>query len=325
MTSGPRPDFFIVGAPKCGTTSLNEYLAAHPAIFMAAKEQHFFGSDLADTRSQPTASEYLASFAGSASATRRGEASGWYLRSRLAAEEIHAFDSRAQIIAILRNPVEMLPSYHSQCLWGGWETIQDFGQALAAESDRRNGRRIPGKNGGNPWRLLYRDVVRFYEQIDRYLSVFGKNQVCVLLFEDLVERPAETYKSVLEFLDLDSSFAPDFGILNANKYGRSRLIRDAVDVVWRPSPRVRRIARRLVPAQPVRSAIVRHVVVPVRQANTRVAPRPPIEAQLRSRLAAEFAPDVHRLSALLRRDLTHWCAPVPAAQRTGPRREAVRR
>lgn len=309
MTSGPRPDFFIVGAPKCGTTSLVAYLAAHPAIFMARKEQHFFGSDLADIWPQPTASEYLASFAGGASATRRGERSGWYLRSRLAAEEIHAFDPRAQIIAILRNPVEMLPSYHSMCLWRGWETIEDFGQALAAESDRRNGRRIPRTNRDNPWRLLYRDVVSFSVQIERYFSVFGKNQVCVLSFDDLVQRPAETYKSVLEFLRLDSSFSPDFGILNPNKYNRSRLVRRAVDVIWEPSPRVRRISRRLVPVQPVRSAMVRNLALPVRRANTRVAPRPPIDAQLQSRLAAEFAPDIHRLSALLGRDLTHWCAP----------------
>ncbi|MBV8475868.1 MAG: sulfotransferase [Acidobacteriaceae bacterium] len=309
MTTGPRPDFFIVGAPKCGTTSLNAYLSAHPAIFMARKEQHFFGSDLADIWPQPTASLYFGSFAGSASAARRGEASGWYLRSRLAAEEIHAYDSRAQIIAILRNPVEMLPSYHSQCLWRGWETIQDFGEALAAESDRRNGRRIPRMNGDNPWRLLYRDVVRFYEQIERYFSVFGKNQVSVLLFDDLVERPAETYKSVLEFLGVDSNFAPNFGVLNANKYNRSRLVRRAVDVVWEPSPRVRRIARRFVPVQPMRRAMMSHVALPVRRANTRIAPRPPIDAQLRQRLAAEFAPDVHRLGVLLGRDMTHWCAP----------------
>jgi hypothetical protein len=309
MTSRLGPDFFIVGAPKCGTTSLNAYLAAHPAIFMARKEQHFFGSDLADIWPQPTSERYFDSFAGSEYATRRGDAGVWYLRSRVAAEEIHAYNPSAQIIAILRDPVDMLPSYHSQLLWRDWETIQDFGQALAAESDRRNGRRIPRKNGGNPWRLLYRDVVRFYEQIDRYFSVFGKKQVCVLLFDDLVERPAQTYKSLLQFLGVDPDFSPDFAVLNSNKYNKSRLIRRALDVVCDPSPRVRRASRRVLPVQPVRSALVRHIALPMRRANTRVTPRPPMDEQLRAKLNAEFAPDVRRLSALLGRDLSHWCAP----------------
>jgi hypothetical protein len=308
MTSRPGPDFFIVGAPKCGTTSLNAYLAAHPEIFMLEKrEPHFFGSDLADIWPQPSAAQYFELFAGSASAARRGEASGWYLRSRLAAEEIHAYSPRAQIIAILRNPVDMLPSYHSQCLWRRWETIEDFEQALAAESDRRKGRRIPRRNKGNPWRLLYRDVARFHEQLERYFSIFGRDQVCVLLFDDLVQRPEVTYRTVLNFLGVDSTFVPQFTVLNSNKSNRSRVVRRAVDAVREPSSAIHRIGTRLLPMQAARSAILTRIVLPVLRANTRVAPRPPMSPELRSRLTAEFAPDLRRLSALLGRDLGHWC------------------
>ena len=57
-----RPSFFIIGAPKCGTTSLNEYLAQHPQIGMAEKEIHFFGKDLGIGREAETEEEYLSFF-----------------------------------------------------------------------------------------------------------------------------------------------------------------------------------------------------------------------------------------------------------------------
>lgn len=309
VTTVLGPDFFIVGAPKSGTTSLHAYLSAHPAIFMARKEQHFFGSDLADVYAQPSADTYFASFSGGRSATMRGDASVWYLRSRRAAQEIHAYNPRARIIAILRNPVDLLHSYHIQCLWGGWEDIRDFKAALAAEAERRNGRRIPPMNRSNPWRLLYRDVVRFADPIERYLSLFGRERVKVLLFDDLIERPAQTYSTVLGFLGVDTTFRPQFSVVNPNKYNRSHTVRRVVNALQYPSARVRRVGRRLVPVRAVRRAVLNEVVPMVTRWNMRVTPRPPIDPELRSRLTAEFAPDVARLSALLGRDLSHWLTP----------------
>src|SRR5664280_2899277 len=217
MKSLLGPDFFIVGAPKCGTTSLNTYLAEHPSVFMAKKEQHFFGSDLAPSWPQPTAERYFDSFAGTEWAMRRGEASGWYLWSRRAAEEICAYSSSAQIIAMLRNPVDMLPSLHSQYLHDEIDDLKDFAEALAAEDDRRCGRRIPPLNGSYPWRLFYKDVIRFHEQLERYYTVFGRDQVHVILFDDLVGDPATTYRRALEFLGVDPAFVPTFRVMNPNK------------------------------------------------------------------------------------------------------------
>lgn len=302
------PDFFIVGAPKCGTTSLNAYLSEHPAIFMARKEQHFFSTDIADVWPPPPAERYFSSFAEGRSDSRRGEASVWYLRSHRAAEAIRAYNPEARIIAILRNPVDLLASYHGQCLWGGWEDLREFEQALAAEGDRRDGRRIPPLNGSNPWRLLYRDVARFDEQIERYLSVFGRVQVHVLLFDDLVERPAETYRHVLEFLEVDSTFAPQFTVVNPNKYNRSPAVRRGANALKNPSSGVRRIGKRLMPVHAVRSAALRQVLPLMISMNTRVAPRTPIDPELRVALTSEFAPGVRRLSRLLGRDLSHWTA-----------------
>jgi hypothetical protein len=231
------------------------------------------------------------------------------MRSRRAAEEIYAYNPRMQIIAMLRNPLDVLPSYHSYQLWYGLEDIEDFGGALSAESDRRDGRRIPPRNGSNPWFLLYRDVVRFHEQLERYFSVFGRERVHVVIFDDLVGRPAETYKRVLEFLDVDPAFTPEFTVVNPNKSNRSRGLKRAVDAALDPSSRVRRAGTRLIPIHAVRSAMGRHLERAVVRMNTRVAPRTPLDPQLRLRLARELAPEVDELSAMLARDLTGWYVP----------------
>jgi len=310
LTNNAGPDFFIVGAPKCGTTSLHTYLAEHPAIFMAKKEQHFFGADLADTWPQPSRQQYLASFAGSEWAERRGEASGWYLWSRDAADEIRAYEPAARIIAMVRNPVDMLPSLHSQYLHDGIEDLEDFGEALAAEEDRRIGLRIPPGNGANPWRLFYRDIVCFCDQIERYLAAFGRQQVHIVVFDDLVADPAATYRAVLTFLGVSTDFTPHFSVMNPNKHTRSRAVRRMLDEITDPKSGLRRVGTRLLPVHAVRSAMLRNVVPTVTRLNTSFAPRRDLSSDLRTRLARELAPEIERLARLLNRDLSSWSSSV---------------
>ena len=129
-----RPNFFIVGAPKCGTTALHAYLDAHPEIFMSHyKEPRFFGSDLRQRR-RPTKSQYFSCFARARNEKRVGEASVLYLYSKCAAAEIKEFCPEARIIIMLRDPVEMLHSKHSQSIFSGNEVINDFEEALEAEA-----------------------------------------------------------------------------------------------------------------------------------------------------------------------------------------------
>src|SRR5271165_4331492 len=139
-----KPDVFIVGAPKCGTSAMDQYLAAHPQVFMAQKEMHGFGADLrfgAQFYRRDLAA-YLDEFASRKGEIRAGEASVWYLFSKQAAAEIHAFNPEARIIIMLREPAEMLYSLYSQFRFDGNEHLRTFEEALAAEDDRRAGRRM---------------------------------------------------------------------------------------------------------------------------------------------------------------------------------------
>src|SRR5215475_4862738 len=107
-----QPDFFIVGAPRSGTTAMSHFLGDHPDIFMARKEMHAFGSDLRFGRRfyRRDLQTYQAEFNVPHGRRRAGEGSVWYLFSKTAAKEIHQFNPAARILIMLREPVEMISS-----------------------------------------------------------------------------------------------------------------------------------------------------------------------------------------------------------------------
>jgi hypothetical protein len=299
-----RPDFFIVGAPKSGTTAMFEYLAAHPEVFTPArKEPTHFADDL-DTGTRADSNyftrdlaDYLGLFAGSSGEKRVGEGSVWYLYSEVAAERIKKFAPHARIIVMLRDPVEMAYSLHAQRLASGAEDISSFEEALAAEAERAEGRRIP-RTAFVVRGLLYREVVRYADQVRRYLDAFGRDRVLVLFFEEFAAEPGAAYRQVCEFLDIDPSYAPSFERVNQNTVVRSSMVRDLV----RFHPRVPRL-KALGPLRR-RWRLLRRSLL---RANQKVAPRRPLAPALRQRLAAELTPDVEDLGGLVDRDLvTYW-------------------
>ena len=141
-----KPSFFIVGAPKCGTTSLCKYLEQHPDIFIPSiKELYYFCTDSTGKKRANTLEEYLSFFEGG-KGKLCGEGSVWYLFSKEAASEIYKFNPEAKIIIMLREPVSLMYSLHSMHLANGSnEDILDFKLALEAEEDRKQGKRIPEK------------------------------------------------------------------------------------------------------------------------------------------------------------------------------------
>ena len=313
-----KPNFFIVGAPKCGTTSLHEYLQRHPDIFMPFyKEPHFFGSDLQGSRFQQfrdRPGRYLKLFGDASGERRIGESSPWYLVSRCAAEEIHAYDPQAKIIIMLRNPVDMLYSMWSQFRYSGNEQLETFEEALAAEPARRQGKRIR-RAAHCVTGLFYREMVRFSAQVQRYVYRFGSENVKVIIFDDFKEDTASVYREVLEFLDVDSDFEPAFDIVNPNKEVRlewlQRLIVSSGFSLMLLKDRLTYLAttHALAPYS-YRTRAVKGVIA----VYTKYERRSPLTPELRQRLGREFQDDIDKLSDLLGRDLSHWY------QEPGPQR-----
>ena len=293
-----RPDFFLVGAPKCGTTAMARYLGDHPEIFMPiAKELHYFGSDLDYRRRRLTAAEYLALFDTGEGVKRVGEASVGYLYSETAPAEILEFSPEARILIMLRDPIDMIRSQHSQELFMGQEDITNLAEALRAEPDRSAGRRIPA-SCTMPYLLRYTWLARYAEHVERYLEAVGPGRVHVTLFDDFKRDTSSAYADVVRFLGCDASFTPEFPVVNERKRVRSVALQH---VVRDPPPRVRVMLRRLLPMAARVGA--RKLLYGL---NSRAPVPSSIEPELAARLRVDLEPDIRRLADLLGRDLSAW-------------------
>lgn len=283
------PTFFLVGAAKAGTTSLYGYLSQHPDVCTShAKEPHYFSWEddgWPDWAIKDDAT-YRALFSECQSSQARGEASTWYLLSDGAPERIHAAVPDARIVIVLRDPTQRTYSNWSFNVSHGYETIEDFDEALNAEPKRRT--------SVTPWHLHYVRASLYHDQVKRYLDRFGTNQVLVLLFEDLKANPLSVIRKVYDFIGVDPSFEPDFGtVQNQTFFPKSRRL---YDFLWKPSP-LKSFLKSLLP-HTVHARLGRELKVRNRKA------RPALSPEARLRLNERYADDVKALGQLIDRDLS---------------------
>ena len=297
-----KPNFFIVGAPKCGTTALYRYLQPHPNIFMPEiKEPHFFARDLGDYPRIKTMEDYLGLFAGAtAEHLRRGEASVYYLRSSVAIPAIREFNPEARIIAMFRNPVDMVYSLHSQLLYVSEENVSDFETAWRLQDRRGRGLDVP-PHIRSPLLVQYAQVGQFGTQARRLLSTFPREQVKIILFDDFAASPQQVYDDVIAFLGLPHDRRTDFPRINENKGARVAWLRR---LYRKPPPVLREAVRslkRAVGGEGISTA--KKKLVALNTVRERRAPLPP---RLREELVAAFRDEVSLLAEITGRDLSHW-------------------
>jgi len=298
-----RPDLFVIGAAKCGTTSLYHYLASHPQIYMSPrKEPRYFAPDLLSGHARKRLlhphdeHRYLALFDGARGERRRGEASPNYLYSREAPRLIHDFDPNAHIVVTLRDPIDMMHSLHTHHVAGGSEPIADFGAAIAAHDERRRGVGVLSK--GNPKLTLYLERARFGRQLSQWYEVFPAERIHVTILEDMVRDPAATHRRLLEFLEVDPEHQPEtFAAHNPRRRARSARLQAVLS-----SNAGQRLRWKVFPAI-LGEGRVRTFTSPLRRLNRTKAERSPLDPELRERLENELAEDVALLSRLLARDM----------------------
>jgi hypothetical protein len=313
----PIPNFFIVGAARSGTTSIWEWLSRHPDVYMSyQKEPCYFGSDLTKAPNEFAVLEkeaYFDLFKNFGHKPIRGESSVLYLISKNAAREIYEFNPAAKILIILRNPVDMLHSYHGQLHWVGHEDIEGFEEAMDAEPARRQGLRVP-KSAIVPEALYYSEVAKFAEQVERYLLAFPRPQVKIMLYEDLAASPQTIYDSLQDFLGIRRVALHNSAAKNAYKKPRSIAF---AAMVQRP-PRLARFFLDFIP-QPYRHImLVKSLLV----LNTRRGGKEPMRPATRQRLNEFFVEDVVKLGRLIGRDLSQWLIDKSSADegRSGAKR-----
>lgn len=293
-----KPNFFIVGAPKCGTTSLFEYLLRHPDVYMPpCKEISYFGSDLLFRNHNIDEDDYLSLFEKCKNEKAVGEASVWYLYSKKAAEEIKAFNPEAKIIIMIRKPVDMIYSLYHQIRCLGQEPIGDFRQALDAEQQRLKGKNIPFYASAEHL-FFYRDAARYFVQIERYYRFFDQSNIHIIVHDDFHRDAPGEYKKVLQFLGVDEAFQPEFKRYNTNKRARIRWIAKYIPNPPRLLVQFVCFFSSLKVRQKIRSIIL--------ERNTVHEQRLPIDPDINRTLILDFKEEVENLSKLLKRDLSSW-------------------
>ncbi|UCD86500.1 MAG: sulfotransferase, partial [Desulfobacterales bacterium] len=207
-----RPNFFILGAGRCGTTSLYYYLKQHPDIFMSpVKEPCFFceGFQVVDNPIQ-----YFELFDFVENETLIGEASHAYLTNPSTARVLKALFPEAKFAVILRNPADRAYSLYHWMRRYGFEKINTFEKALKAEEKRVDSQSFRNKCPQYYYNFLYFRSGLYAEQIERYFSLFDRNQFHFLTLEQLKTDPETSVKAILKFLHLSTDFKPDTQIRN---------------------------------------------------------------------------------------------------------------
>ncbi len=285
-----RPNLFIAGAPKSGTTSLYEYLRGHPDVFMSAvKEPFYFSPDVVIGPRQrlhrpDDHDAYMALFEGAKDERWVGEASTSYLASVVAPRLVHDFEPEARIVAMLQNPVEMLYALHNEGVSHGVEPIEDFEQALTTNASG----------------AIYMQNARYGEQIARWFDVFGRDRVHVIVFDEFAADTPASFRRLLEFLEVGPDYEPsEFGVHNPSHRMRRGVVKRMVE-----SRHARWAVRSLLPRVIGADATAR-LTRRFRHSRLRreSRERPPLPTPLRLRLERELADDVARLGQLLDRDL----------------------
>ena len=221
------PDFFIVGAPKCGTTAFAAYLAERTDIKMSVpKEPHYFSTDLnldEKSRAAQSLDLYKKCFGEMDARYKLGEASVFYLHSQVAIPGIMAKNPAAKIFVFLRNPVDMAISLHQQFAQNLWED-QPFELAwescLAGGMQREVPRECPSQE-----LLNYHQLCLLGEQSQRLLDCAPRQNVEFLLLDEIRADPRAVYLRMLAALNLVDDCRTHFPVVNPAQATRWPLMR----------------------------------------------------------------------------------------------------
>jgi len=315
-SSAKVPNFFLVGAPKAGTTALYRYVDQHPEIYMSPiKEPNFLADEMrlenftdrfrkmgelrlaaqAEYLRGPVSEkfsggpisnwpDYLKLFQCVRHEKAIGEASACYLWSESAPANISSRFHGAKILMILRNPIERAVSQYAHMLSFAETriTFREYMDNALHSTSTRIGELYPFLKFG-----LY------YEQVKRYQSAFAADRIQIHFYEDFSRDPPSVLRAIFRFLLVDPNFAPDL----SNRHMESSVprfffVRNALkrlgiwDLVRGKLPAGARSRLRGVAFQP-RNAIT-------------------LEPADRASLAQYYRDDVEKLSRLLNRDLSPW-------------------
>lgn len=286
------PNFYIVGAPKSGTTAMYAHLKTHPDVFLPKmKEPNYFTStppppEIRDDFCVGNLAAYQSLYRGAENFAAIGDMSTAYLWDEGAPRRIHDVCPKAKIIIILRDPVMRAYSAYLMDALVGSERLSSFYEAIQRDQNR-----------DIVWRLwrggLYIERGMYHDQILRYFETFGREQVLVLTNEELSKSPLKLYENVAKHLNIDASLFDPAQL--ERRYWSYRMPKFMPLYRLLSDGEAGRLRRKLTPA-PLARWLQRNTLL----YNT--VP-PEIEERARIYLQEVYTPEVDRLEKLLGRSL----------------------
>jgi len=304
------PDFFVVGAPRCGTTSFCRFFAKNPQIcFSRPKEPHYFSRLLALPSPGNLQHDYIERYFGRRQPAHRvaGEGSVSYLYAPAAIERIRHFNPEARFVVMVRNPLSMLPSYHLKMRFLLQEVEADFATAWQLQEARARGDRVP-RHCLDPRALLYAEVASFGAHIERLFGIAGHERTHVIVFDDFLADPLAVYRAVLDFLGVDYDGRTRFSPRNESRIYRYRWLQEMLYVPASRGSVTKDIARRVSLKHKHSKSRKSGWIQRLAEWNRLPATPDPLTAEMRAVVAERLRADIERLGRLLRRDMSFWFA-----------------
>lgn len=288
-----KPNVFIIGAPKCGTTSVSEWLSSHPAVFFSSiKEPHYFNID--GLRSIRSKAQYEALFTDAGDGvTVIAEGSTHYIYSKEAIRQILKYQPEAKFVVCLRSPVEMAQALHAERIYQGIESITCFQQAWQVRTDIACKRVLRYNTETDPARLWYGEHCLLGRYVDYIYRILGRRKVNIVFLDDIRSDPRKEYLKLLAFLSLDDDGRLKFSASNARKTSKF--------------PRIYQIIFQLVRLKESLGITYRfNVLSKLRATITQSGSRAKISDALHADLCKYFEEDIRLLERLVNRDLSCW-------------------
>ena len=289
-----KPNFFIIGAPKCGTSSVFTWLSTHPQIFTPEiKEMNFFSRDIWVPK-RISENDYLEAYQEARSTQLRlCDASTRYLYSEEAIDNILDYCEGPKFIAMVRNPIDMVYSLYNHLVFINVEHCNSFREAWLLKDERLNGESIM-EGCTDPCSLAYGEIGRLGDQIERFFNKVSPSNRLVIVLDDLESNPGSVYKKVINFLDLEDDMHTDFSVSNRSMVWRSKTLNRAILALARAKSKL---------------GINKSgfgLLNKLSRMNRKDTERDALPVDLLDEMQEFFFEDTLKLGELLRRDLSHW-------------------
>ena len=281
-----KVNLFIVGAPKAGTTSLHHYLNEYPEILMSIIKEPDFFSDI-EIQEQGlyygssrinNITKYNSLFSDWIDESIIGEASVSYLFYPNVPQRIKIYNDNSKIIIMLRNPIERAFSHY----------LMDYRLGLTSNSFEEEFDKKTTLNFQQ-----YFLLGNYFQQVKRYLDIFGKENVHIIWYSDFIEKTENELNKVISFLGLNTDFSVDFNkIHNSFSMPKNNFIRKIYSVVW-----LRKTLSFLFPV---------NIQIILKKALFNEDNKPKLSEKTRELLCKYYLSDIESLEKLLSVNLSKW-------------------